>query len=93
MSVSKQWDIGSSVLNFADKALGLLRAATVDNFQPAAVLAAEALGRTFIVDSSFIGTAVDALSRGKSYRIENVKMQLEISSGELANPKSASPPL
>ena len=93
MALSKQWDIGSSVFNLKDMALGLLRAATVDDVQPAAVLAAEALGSTLIVDPTLIGKAVDALGGGKSYRIENVKLQLGISSGGLASEVRKSTPL
>ena len=85
MAVLKQWDIGSSVFSLKDMALGLLRAATVDDVQPAAVLAAEALESTLIVDSGLIGKAVDALGGGKSYRVENLKLQFGISSGGLAS--------
>lgn len=93
MSVSKQWDIGSSVFSLTDMAVGLIRAATVADVQPAAVLAAEALGSTLIVDPTLIGKAINALDGGKSYRIESIKLQLGISSGGLASEVRKSTPL
>lgn len=77
MAVSKQWDIGSSVFSLKGMALGLLRAATVDEVQPAAVLAAKALGSTLLVDSSLIEKAVDALVEAKAIASKTLKCNLE----------------
>lgn len=86
MSISKQWDIGSSAFSITNVALGLVSAATVADVQPAAILAAEALGSTLIVDPTLI------LGGGKCYRIENVKLQLGISSEGLASELRKSTP-
>ena len=56
--------------------MGLVKAGTVDDVQPAAVQAAEAIGSFMVVDKRLIGKAVDALGGSKSYRMESLKIQL-----------------
>ena len=83
--IQAQWDIGSSIFSASGKALELMRAATVDDVQPVAVYAVEALGTHVIVDPHLIGKAVDALGGSKSYRLHRIKLQFGISSGGISN--------
>ena len=83
--IQTQWDIGSSIFSASGKALELIRAATVDDVQPAAVYAVEALGSHMIVDPYLIGKAVDALGGSKSYRLHSIKLQFGISSGGISS--------
>ncbi|KAI9679328.1 MAG: hypothetical protein M1817_005348 [Caeruleum heppii] len=84
MSVSKVWELGGSAFNGLDRIHSLIKAATVDDVQPAAVLAAEALGSTLIVSDRLIGRAVDALGGSDSFRLQNVQLQLGLSAGGIA---------
>ena len=49
-TVSAQWDIGYSAFSLGGAALSLMKAAIVDDIQPAAIYAAEALGSIMLVD-------------------------------------------
>ena len=79
--VQPQWDVGSSAFSLSGKIWGLMKAATVDDVQPASVYAIEAIGRLMTVDPHLIGRAVDALGGNKSYRIDTIKLHLGLSSG------------
>ena len=85
VAVQPQWDIGTSAFALTEKSWGLFRAATVDDVQPIAVLAAEVLGSQVIADSHLIGKAVDALGGDKSYRMDSIKLYLGLSSGGIAS--------
>ncbi|MCJ1394340.1 hypothetical protein MMC18_007218 [Xylographa bjoerkii] len=84
MALQTQWDIGSSAITLTNKAWSLVRAATMDDVQPAAFYAAEALGYHMILDEHLIGKAVDTLQGNKNYRLENIKLQIGLSSSGIA---------
>ena len=90
MALQTQMDVGSSAITLTGKALALFRAATMDDVQPAAFLAAEALGDIMMVDPSLIGKAVDTLGGNKSYRLENLKIQLGLSATGIPSQKRQS---
>ncbi|MCJ1326780.1 hypothetical protein MMC10_003446 [Thelotrema lepadinum] len=69
-----------------------MKAATVDDVQPAAVYAAEAIGSQLVVDPHLIGKAVDALGGHQSYRIQSIKLQLGLSSGGIPSQMRLSVP-
>lgn len=60
-----------------------IEAVTVENVQPQAVLAAEALGFGIHVRDELLVKAVDALSGNENVRWENLKLLIGIRSGEL----------
>ncbi|MCJ1421001.1 hypothetical protein MMC32_007363 [Xylographa parallela] len=84
MALQPQWDIGSSAITLTSKAWNLIRVATMDDVQPAAFYAVEALGCHMILDEHLIGKAVDALKGNRSYRLENIKLQFGLSSSGIA---------
>ncbi|MCJ1383550.1 hypothetical protein MMC17_006664 [Xylographa soralifera] len=84
MALQTQWDIGSSAITLTSKAWNLIRAATMDDVQPAAFYAAEALGYHMILDEHLIGKAVDTLQGNRNYRLENIKLQFGLSSSGIA---------
>ena len=84
MSLQQQWDPTATTLNGIDRLTNLMRVATMDNVQPAALIAYQAIGTLFDVDSKLIGEAVDVLGGKKSFRIENLKIAIGISSGGVA---------
>ena len=90
-SVQPQWDIGNSAFSVSGKIWGLMKAATVDDVQPAAVYAAEAIGSQMIVDPHLIGKAVDALGGDQSYRLDNIKLHIGLCSGGVAGQVRLSP--
>ena len=81
LAVQAQWDIANSAFALNDKLLGLVKAATVDDVQPQAVYAAEALGWHMIIDDRLIGKAVDALGGDQSYRLSNIRLHFGLSKG------------
>lgn len=84
MSIQKQWDPAVSAFNTLDRITSLVKAGTVDDVQPQAVIAAEHLGSLMIVHPQRIGQAIDALGGSNSFRLENVKLSLGLSSGGIA---------
>lgn len=56
----------------------------MDDVQPQAVIAAQHLGDLMIVHPDRIGQAVDALGGSESFRIENIKLSMGLSSGGIA---------
>ena len=80
-AIQPQWDVGNSAFSVSGKIWGLMKAATVDDVQPASVYAIEAIGQLMIVEPHLIGRAVDALGGNKSYRIDTIKLHLGLSSG------------
>ncbi|MCJ1437992.1 hypothetical protein MMC27_007379 [Xylographa pallens] len=84
MALQTQWDIGTSAIPLTSKAWNLIRVATMDDVQPAAFYAAEALGYHMILDQHLIGKAVDALKGNRNYRLENIKLQFGLSSSGIA---------
>jgi hypothetical protein len=84
MSIQKQWDPAVSAFNTLDRITSLVKAATVDDVLPQAVIAAEHLGSLMIVHPQRIGQAIDALGGSNSFRLENVKLSLGLSSGGIA---------
>ena len=81
LQVQPQWDLGSSIFSTGDKLVGLMKAATIDDVQPAAVFAAEAIGSQIMVDPHLIGRAIDALGGTQSYRLQTLKLQIGYSAG------------
>ena len=71
-------------MTVTEKALGSIQAATLDDVQPAAFLAAEKWGCLIPVDAKLIGKAVDALRCTKSFSPEQCKLVLGLSSGGIA---------
>ena len=91
MTLQPQWEVASSVFDITKGTLGLIRAATVDDVQPAAVNAVEALGSHMIVDPHLIGIAYNALGGKKSYKIENLKLHFGLSTDGVASQIRKSP--
>ena len=83
-SIQPQWDIGTSAFTAGGQLLGLIAAATQDDVQIAAVIAAEAIGSLMIVDPALIGQAVDALNKNKNFRVESIKLHLGLSKGGIS---------
>lgn len=71
------------MFNTASRLKSLIEAVTVENVQPQAVLAAEALGFGIHVRDELLVKAVDALSGNENVRWENLKLLIGIRSGEL----------
>ena len=92
LQIQPQWDVATSIFSASDKIWGLVKAATVDDVQPAAVYAAEAIGSQLVVDPHLIGKAVDALQGHQSYRMQSIKLQLGFSSGGIPNQMRLSGP-
>ena len=84
MALQTQWDIASSAIALTGEALNLVQAATMDDVQPAAFYAVEALGHHIILDEHLIGKAVDTLQGNRNYRLENIKLQIGLSSSGIA---------
>ncbi|MCJ1251034.1 hypothetical protein MMC30_008265 [Trapelia coarctata] len=64
MALQPQLDVPSSAITLTGKALALIRAATMDDVQPAAFWAAEALGDIIIVDPALIGRTLGLSAAG-----------------------------
>ena len=84
MTLQPQLDVASSVFDITKGTWGLIRAATVDDVQPTAVNAIEALGSHMIIDTHLIGKAYDALGGNKSYKIDSLKLHVGLSTGGIA---------
>lgn len=82
-AVTKVWDTGGTVFNTTSRLKSLIEAVTVENVQPQAVFAAEALGFGIHVRDELLVKAVDALSGNENVRWENLKLLIGIRSGEL----------
>ena len=89
--VQAQWDIGVSSFTLSDRLLSLIKAATIDDVQPLAVIAAEAIGTCLEVDPHLTGRAADVLGSSQSYRVENLKLTMGLSSGGIARQLRQSP--
>ena len=99
-TIQSQWDIGNTAFTAGTSVFGLIVAATQDDVQVAAVMAAEAIGSQMIVDTgshspwtihafaypqiALIGHAVDALNEDKNFRLEKVKLHLGLSKGGIS---------
>ncbi|MCJ1403849.1 hypothetical protein MMC11_007072 [Xylographa trunciseda] len=79
-----QWDIGPSAITLSERAWNLVRAAAMDDVQPAAFYAAEALGYHMMLDEILIRKAMDSLSRNRVYTLENINLQIGLSSSGIA---------
>lgn len=82
-AVTQVWDTGGTVFNTTSRLKSLIEAVTVENVQPQAVLAAEALGFGIHVRDELLVKAVDALSGHENVRWQNLKLLIGIRSGEL----------
>lgn len=82
--IAKQWDVGASAFSIGGGALSLLKAASVDNVHPSAVYVAEAIGGFVTVEPRLIGSAVDALGGGESFRLANLRLTIGLTSGGVA---------
>ena len=84
LAVQPQWDIGGSAFSIGSGMLGLIAAATQDDVQVAAYVAADAIGSLMIVNPKLVSQAVDVLNEGKSYKLEKVKLHLGLSKGGIS---------
>ena len=82
-AVTQVWDTGGTVFNTTSRLKSLIEAVTVENVQPQAIFAAEALGFGIHVRDELLVKAVDALSGNENVRWENLKLLIGICSGEL----------
>ena len=82
-SITKVWDTGGTAFNTMSRLKSLIAAVTVENVQPQAVLAAEALGFGIHVRDELLVEALRALKGNDNIRWDNLKLLIGIRSGEL----------
>ena len=81
MSIQKSFELGGSIFKTAEGLKSLIAAASQDDVQGQAIIAAEQLGSLFILSQDRIGEAVDALGGSNSKRLENIKATIGFDSG------------
>lgn len=82
-AVTKVWDIGGTVFTTASNFKSLIKAVSVENVQPQAVLAAEALGFGIHVREKLLDKAIGVLNGNQHVTWENLKLSIGIHSGDL----------
>jgi len=85
--ITRQWDIGHTAFTSATGLRNLIQAVSVEDVQPQAVLAAEALGFSIglRVSPELIDKAIIALRGSESVRWDNFKLLIGVSSSALIN--------
>ena len=82
-SLQAQWDVGKSVFDSFSLLKSLIAAAGVEDVQPQAVLAAEALGASLHIDPERYNDSIDALGGNENIRLSSIKATISLSSGGL----------
>lgn len=78
-----QWDVGKTIFDNLSSLRNLVAAAGLDDVQPQAVLAAEALGTGILINTKRFNDAIDALGGNESLRLSEIKATIGLSSGGL----------
>ena len=92
-AVTKVCDIAGTVFNTTSRLKSLIEAVSVENVQPQAVFAAEALGFGIHVRDELLGQAAGVLSGNDNVRWDNLRILIGIRSGELHKTIRTSRPL
>ncbi|KAI9890501.1 MAG: hypothetical protein M1814_003840 [Vezdaea aestivalis] len=84
-AVSKQWNPAVTTFSTIEKLTSLMRAATQDDVQVAAVLSLEQLGSRLIVTDRLISDGVDALNGHYSMRAKDTRLVFGLNWGGVAS--------
>jgi hypothetical protein len=90
-TIALQWDVGASVFATGSALANLIIAATQEDVQTQAVVAAEAIGNVMKVEPHLIGQAVATLNQGENYKINKIKLHLGLSNGGISRQLVQSP--
>lgn len=92
-AITKVWDIGGTAFTTASNLKSLIKAVSVENVQPQAVLAAEALGFGIEVEKELLDKAIGVLNGNEHVTWQNLKISIGIHSGDLQKTIRTSTPL